>query len=541
MDSRPAGKTDSVRQTGAKTRRVTTSSGVAAGAERLLAPPTHGHHVDGAVRRSAERAFGRDFSNVRVHADVQARAGVHGIGAIAASHGNHIFLGAGVPARHTAAYRAVLWHELAHVSQRAQQPTRPSSSRALLSNPTDSHERHAEAAAAGVVNSQTVGAHAAMPLISRQAHTDASTRSVTQIKQAMDSAPDAASGNRAALELLRQRAAEEALPIVVALDKEHRLERVAGELSVSERSPLAGMIFAVLHLSQNTRPTPSWGIAAAFVIASLPAADRMALLDSVLRATGRGDQVAKLHEGTEALEESEAQQGAQPVRDVDPATAAVPPVMGGVTPGPWNPGRIPVPFYIGNSAHVAIAAMYVAAHPGEEVFTNNLSVSHIVAAARRLGISVGRSRARSGQLEMEPDICNLPQRHLYEIKPATLESLGRSEALLYQAAFTAAGLPIGLGPTAEPGTSGVIPAPGGWYDFRAPQPGVITYNYRQPPRVRVRVPVQLPAPQRQPARSKSLHERISEITGLTGTALTIYLIISEGSRLFPPRNLIPAP
>jgi hypothetical protein len=30
-------------------------------------------------------------------------------------------------------------------------------------------------------------------------------------------------------------------------------------------------------------------------------------------------------------------------------------------------------------------------------------------------------------------------------------------------------------------------------------------------------------------------------TGLTGAALTIYIIISEGSRLFPPRNLVPVP
>lgn len=39
----------------------------------------------------------------------------------------------------------------------------------------------------------------------------------------------------------------------------------------------------------------------------------------------------------------------------------------------------------------------------------------------------------------------------------------------------------------------------------------------------------------------SIRERVSIATGLTGTALTIYLIISEGSRLFPPRNLIPIP
>jgi hypothetical protein len=41
---------------------------------------------------------------------------------------------------------------------------------------------------------------------------------------------------------------------------------------------------------------------------------------------------------------------------------------------------------------------------------------------------------------------------------------------------------------------------------------------------------------------QSLVERIALATGLTGMALAIYLIISEGSRVvFPPRNLIPVP
>ena len=32
-----------------------------------------------------------------------------------------------------------------------------------------------------------------------------------------------------------------------------------------------------------------------------------------------------------------------------------------------------------------------------------------------------------------------------------------------------------------------------------------------------------------------------EVTGLTGAALLAYLIISEGSRLIPARNLVPIP
>ncbi len=39
----------------------------------------------------------------------------------------------------------------------------------------------------------------------------------------------------------------------------------------------------------------------------------------------------------------------------------------------------------------------------------------------------------------------------------------------------------------------------------------------------------------------TLIKKMEVITGLTGTALLIYLIISEGSRAFPPRNLVPVP
>jgi len=42
--------------------------------------------------------------------------------------------------------------------------------------------------------------------------------------------------------------------------------------------------------------------------------------------------------------------------------------------------------------------------------------------------------------------------------------------------------------------------------------------------------------------SDDLLKKMAAITGLTGTALIIYIIVSEGSRvLFPPRNLIPLP
>lgn len=44
-----------------------------------------------------------------------------------------------------------------------------------------------------------------------------------------------------------------------------------------------------------------------------------------------------------------------------------------------------------------------------------------------------------------------------------------------------------------------------------------------------------------PAADGKFMKKMSEVTGLTGVALLIYVIVSEGSRLFPPRNLVPVP
>jgi hypothetical protein len=58
------------------------------------------------------------------------------------------------------------------------------------------------------------------------------------------------------------------------------------------------------------------------------------------------------------------------------------------------------------------------------------------------------------------------------------------------------------------------------------------------------VPVTAPETARRPVElrfDRAFMEKMTAITGLTGTALIAYLIISEGSRLFPPRNLIPIP
>ena len=176
--------------------------------------------------------------------------------------------------------------------------------------------------------------------------------------------------------------------------------------------------------------------------------------------------------------------------------------IGSITPLPWNPpGGQWIPYYLGNSAHVGIATVYRFAHDGDEVFTNSISVQSILGAFTGDMNGQANPDALSGrQLRSRPDIANMTRNHLYEIKSWRGRSQGRREAKAYQRAFRAAGVPMSLGPTTEPGTSGMIPAPAGAFVFSAPEAGVITYRYR---RIRQPEPVRKPVRRPAPARSRS--------------------------------------
>ncbi|MBP2661797.1 MAG: repeat-containing protein [Firmicutes bacterium] len=44
-----------------------------------------------------------------------------------------------------------------------------------------------------------------------------------------------------------------------------------------------------------------------------------------------------------------------------------------------------------------------------------------------------------------------------------------------------------------------------------------------------------------PTSNSSFMDHMARVTGLSGTALVVYIVVSEGSRAFPPRNLVPIP
>jgi hypothetical protein len=77
---------------------------------------TTGQPLDSVTRSFLEPRFGVDLSGVRVHADTLAARSARSVGARAYTLGDHIVLGAGQYRPGTAEGRALLAHELAHVT-----------------------------------------------------------------------------------------------------------------------------------------------------------------------------------------------------------------------------------------------------------------------------------------------------------------------------------------------------------------------------------------------------------------------------------------
>jgi hypothetical protein len=178
-------------------------------------------------------------------------------------------------------------------------------------------------------------------------------------------------------------------------------------------------------------------------------------------------------------------------------------------------------------------------HLSDLVFTNFSPISTIVTAWRAIGRTTTASTA---DLSLKPDIANLTKLHLYEIKPASSASLAVAEATMYQQILVGLGIPMALGPTNEPGTAGVVPAPAGVYVFESPAPGAITYQYR---RARV-VPVPVPEPDKSretsrfrlprfelrpltPAELRQLGLNLAVATTIGIGLILLYLLLAAGA------------
>lgn len=114
-----------------------------------------GEPLDAGTRAVMEPRFGHDFSDVRVHNDLQAARSASAVNAFAYTVENHIVLGSGNHSPQTTATQRLLAHELAHV---VQQRNGPAFQRSGISSPGDAQEQQADRAAEAVMSGDPVPA-----------------------------------------------------------------------------------------------------------------------------------------------------------------------------------------------------------------------------------------------------------------------------------------------------------------------------------------------------------------------------------------------
>lgn len=108
---------------------------------------TSGRPLDDATRTDMESRLGADFSDVRIHDDIAAKASAAEVGARAYTSGSHVVIGEGGADKHTLA------HELTHIIQQRQGPVAGTDhgNGLKVSDPADRYEREAETNAARVM------------------------------------------------------------------------------------------------------------------------------------------------------------------------------------------------------------------------------------------------------------------------------------------------------------------------------------------------------------------------------------------------------
>jgi hypothetical protein len=112
-----------------------------------------GQPLDPSARALMEPRFGRDFADIRVHADTAAGESARAIGALAYASANHIVFASGQYDPHSDHGRHLLAHELAHTVQQASEPIGAQAT-LTIGRSDDPSERAADAAADAVLRGE---------------------------------------------------------------------------------------------------------------------------------------------------------------------------------------------------------------------------------------------------------------------------------------------------------------------------------------------------------------------------------------------------
>src|SRR5687768_5794183 len=122
--------------------------------EQIRSKAGGGNSLDGGVQRQLESGLGADMSGVRVHTDGEADSMARSVDSVAFTTGNDIFFRSGAYDPGSQQGMHLLAHEATHTVQQSQGPVSgtPSAGGVSISDPSDSYELAAEAAAANVVS-----------------------------------------------------------------------------------------------------------------------------------------------------------------------------------------------------------------------------------------------------------------------------------------------------------------------------------------------------------------------------------------------------
>jgi hypothetical protein len=123
------------RQTASEVGESSSDSGVSV-ESRLASAETGGTAIGSRVRSSFESRFGRDFSSVRVHNDGSAHALSDELGALAFTHGRHVYFGRGQYDPSSPSGQHLLAHELTHVVQQSPSIQRAVADKEQTSSPS---------------------------------------------------------------------------------------------------------------------------------------------------------------------------------------------------------------------------------------------------------------------------------------------------------------------------------------------------------------------------------------------------------------------
>ena len=472
--------------------------------EALRSP---GQPLDAATRAYFEPRFGRDFSDVQVHSGPSAAQSAHDVNAHAYTVGHSIAFDSGRFDPGSREGRRLIAHELTHVAQQ-QGGNHPPNSRILMgSMPEAVSETEAERIADSTV----------APRLKVWASNEA-LRVARQPKETAKGSSHADEVIKAINFPVEQAAIRNTIVVNNILTSLPMNELLATLLEVRYRGTSFDLLVGFAEIDHfSTQDLTDRVLAALYTIrwsgtnAGKESIEEAQTAATVLKTTSSEDlkdilnylkgnpttaqRVSLIMEGADVLQE--AQSGApvtahlqtdfpSAVGGTGAGSYAAPPTIG---PGPWNPpGKQPIPWYIGNEAHSAIAQVYDSAHLGDITFYNFIEIGTILNSLKRMGVGANSSAVASEELGLKPDIANLTQRHIYEIKSVNGLAEGIAESKMYIRIFKSAGVEMSPGPTTEDGTMGAFPAPDGVFIFESPVPGVIVYRYRKGRLVPVPVP-----------------------------------------------------